>query len=215
MELEKIIKIVIAIHAISGACSLIFGAGAILAKKGGGFHKLAGKLFYHSMLFSAICAVAVSVSPKHHSAFLFSLGVFTIYLLIGGKRSILYKGSDYNILYDKILAWLMLLCGSAMVVLPQLINSKFNIVLLVFGSVGVLHAIFDFMNLNNPERLKVNYLRLHIIKMLGGYIAVVSAFMVVNNFLPGIWNWFAASFVGVPYIIYHLRSLRMRTMNVT
>jgi hypothetical protein len=44
--------------------------------------------------------------------------------------------------------------------------------------------------------------------MIGGYIAAVTAFVVVNNMFPSFWGWFAPTLVGVPYILYWNRRLK-------
>ena len=43
--------------------------------------------------------------------------------------------------------------------------------------------------------------------MTGGYISAVSAFFVVNDILPGLWNWFMPGIVGGIYINYMIRKL--------
>ena len=46
--------------------------------------------------------------------------------------------------------------------------------------------------------------------MTGGYIAAVSAFFVVNQILPGIWNWFVPGIIGSGYITYWMIKLNKK-----
>ena len=52
------------------------------------------------------------------------------------------------------------------------------------------------------ELLQKNWVKLHLGKITGSYIAAVSAFFVVNKILPGIWNWFVPGIIGGLYITY-------------
>ena len=57
------------------------------------------------------------------------------------------------------------------------------------------------------QRIRKGWLKLHLGKMTGGYIAAVSAFFVVNQILPGISNWFVPSVVGSVFITYWMNKL--------
>jgi hypothetical protein len=97
-----------------------------------------------------------------------------------------------------------------MILYPIILNGKPNIVLLVFGMVGLVFGLRDLKLFSDIERLKNSWLKLHLGKMMGGYIAAVSAFFVVNQILPGIWNWFVPGIIGGGYITYWMMRLNKK-----
>jgi uncharacterized membrane protein len=212
MELERIAKIIIYIHAGFGGIALLTGGIALMVKKGGKVHKKSGKVFFISMLSSAVFALLISVLPKHESPFLFSIGVFSMYFLVSGYRSLNFKRGDIDIRLDRIIAYIIGITGLAMICYPIFILGKFNIILLIFGCVGLVFGIQDLRAYRDLKQLKNSWLKVHLGKMTGGYIAAVSAFFVVNNILPGVWNWFVPGIVGGGYITYWM--MKMNTKKV-
>ncbi|MEN8811033.1 MAG: DUF2306 domain-containing protein, partial [Flavobacteriales bacterium] len=197
MEIEKIAEILIFyIHAPLGGIALLTGGISLIAKKGNNVHKKSGKIFFFSMLFSAIAAFVISVLPNHESPFLFSIGLFSTYFLISGLRSLKFKKKKLQLKTDKIITYLITLTGIIMVLYPIVLYSKLNIILTVFGIVGIVFGLRDLKLFKDIQRLKKNWLKLHLGKMTGGYISAVSAFFVVNQILPGIWNWFIPGIIG-------------------
>jgi uncharacterized membrane protein len=207
METEKITQLLIFVHIVLGGIALVSGALAIIAKKGKKLHKISGKVFFYSLLTSAITSLVVSNLPNHNNSFLFSIGIFSSYFLITGYRSLYFKKPDCNLNFDKFMAVLIILTGVTMILYPILFHSKINIVLLVFGLISLAFGIRDINLFRDKQKLKEKWLTLHIGKMLGGYIAAVSAFFVVNQILPGIWNWFVPTIVGTVYITYWINKV--------
>ena len=211
MEIEKIAEILIYyIHAPLGGIALLTGGISLIVKKGNNVHKKSGKIFFFSMLFSAISAFIISVLANHESPFLFSIGLFSTYFLISGLRSLKFKQKEFQLKTDKIIAYLITLTGIAMILYPVLLFSKLNIILTVFGVVGIVFGLRDLKLFKDIKRLKKNWLKLHLGKMTGGYIAAVSAFFVVNQILPGIWNWFIPGIIGSGYITYWMIKLNKK-----
>jgi hypothetical protein len=60
------------------------------------------------------------------------------------------------------------------------------------------------------EGLKKKWLKIHVGKMMGGYISAFSAFMVVNQFFSGIINWFLPGLLGGIYITYWMKKLNKK-----
>lgn len=210
MELEQIVQTLVYIHAGLGGLALIAGGLALFVKKGNKVHKKSGKVFFYSMLVSAAMAFIISILPNHENPFLFSIGLFSIYFIISGYRSLRYKSENLNLKLDKIISYLIILIGSVMILYPMILEQKLNIVLAVFGISGIIFGFRDLKNLKDVHGLKKKWLNLHLGKMTGGYIAAFSAFLVVNNVLPGIWNWFAPSIVGSVFIAYWIKKLNKR-----
>jgi len=200
--METFATYLIYIHATLGSIAFIAGFIAIIAKKGNKLHKKSGIIFYYTMLFSAISALVIAVLPKHENAFLFTIGLFSSYFIITGYRALRFKKANPALLLDKIISVLMILTGIVMIGYPLLFTGKLNTVLAIFGTVGILFATRDLLLFKNPKKLRKAWLKLHIGKMLGGYISAVTAFIVVNQFIPGIAGWLVPSVFGVAYMNY-------------
>jgi len=207
MELEKIAQVITLIHAGFGGVALAAGGLALVFTKGTTAHKRSGKVFYYTMLFSALVAIVIAVLPDHESPFLFSIGVFSTYFLLSGYRSLNFKRAKFNVRVDKVLAYMIILTGVTMISYPLVLNGKLNIILCVFGAIGLIFGFRDLSIFKDSQRLRRDWKKLHLGKMLGGYIAAVSAFFVVNTVLPGIWNWFVPGIVGGVYIAYWIIKL--------
>ncbi len=211
MTIESIASFLIYyVHAPLGAVALLAGGIALVAKKGNKIHKISGKVFFFTMLFSAISALLIAFLPGHESPFLFAIGLFSSYFLLSGLRSLSYRKKNSNLIMDKILAYAILAIGILMIGYPILFYGKINTILAVFGTIGVFFGIRDIQWLSDKERLQKSWLKLHLGKMTGGYIAAVSAFFVVNQFLPGLWNWFAPGILGGFYIVYWMRKMNKK-----
>lgn len=197
-------------HAGLGGLALLSGLVALIVVKGSAIHKRSGKVFFFSMLLSAAVALVVAFIPSHHNPFLISIGIFSTYFLLSGFRSLRYKNPGFDLKTDKIIAAIIIITGIVMIFTPILLSGSINIVLLVFGTVGIVFGVRDFRLFKNRDRLKKSWLKLHLGKMTGGYIAAVSAFFVVNQILPGIWNWFVPGIVGSAYITFWMVKLNKR-----
>jgi uncharacterized membrane protein len=201
--------LLIYIHAGFGGTALLLGTLAILFKKGSARHKLTGKLFFYNMMISALIALLIAILPGHHSPFLFSIGLFSIYFLLIGYRALRYKRKIERVTIEIVGNIIMLLISLSMVLLPMIINGAVNIILLVFGVFGILASLNTLHALSKKDTLKKKWLRMHLGNMMGGYIAAVSAFAVVNQILPGIYNWFAPGIIGGFYIYFWMRKIKL------
>ena len=208
MNIEQLVDTLIILHASGGGLALLSGAIALIAKKGSQLHIKTGKVFFWSMLSSAILAFLIAVSPRHESPFLFSVGIFSTYFLLGGFWSVQLKKKEVSLLKYKVLAYVMIIAGLTMAVYPFFLYGKMNVVLLVFGLVGAVFGYRDLQLFKDREKVQKSWLNLHLGKMTGGYIAAISAFLVVNQILPGVWNWFLPGILGSFYINFEGRKLK-------
>ncbi len=213
--METFATYLIYLHAIMGSIAFIAGFIAIITKKGNNAHKKSGIVFYYTMLFSALSALVIAVLPKHENAFLFTVGVFSSYFIISGYRALRFKKPNPNVLFDQIIAVIMLITGIYMIVFPIFTTGKPNTVLAIFGSIGIVFAIRDITLFKNPKKLRKSWLKLHIGKMLGGYISSVTAFIVVNQFIPGIAGWLIPSIFGTAYMNYWFWKLNRKVPKAT
>ncbi|MEM6721573.1 MAG: DUF2306 domain-containing protein [Bacteroidota bacterium] len=208
--METFATSLIYIHAIMGSIAFITGFIAILTKKGNNAHKKSGIVFYYTMLFSALSALVIAVLPKHENAFLFTVGIFSSYFIISGYRALRFKKPNPKVWIDKIIAIIMLITGICMILYPVIKTGNIHIVLAVFGSLGIVFSIRDLILLQHPKKLRKHWLKFHIGKMMGGYISAVTAFVVVNQLIPGVAGWFVPSIVGTAYMNYWFWKLRRK-----
>ncbi len=205
--MEEIIQLLIYLHAALGGVALFAGLVSLIAKKGMLVHKRAGITFFYSMMLSGLIAMLVATLPGHRNAFLFAIGIFSLYFVLTGYRAINFKKKDVNLKADHWISWIMILTSVLMIFLPILVSQSINIILVVFALVGLWFAIRDLMLYRKPSELKSKWLAQHLSKMLGGYISATTAFVVVNNFFGGIYGWFVPGLVGTGVIIYWLRKV--------
>ena len=206
--MESTAQILIYIHASTGGIALAGGTIALLVKKGGSIHRKSGLVFFYTMLISALLALIIALLPGHVSPFLFSIGLFSSYFILSGYSSLRFKKKNFSLRFDRILAIFLLITGSAMIIYAFLLKSNLNIVLLVFGLSGIVFGIRDISSFKDRKTLRKKWLRRHIGNMTGGYIAAFTAFLVVNEVLPGLANWFLPTVLGSVYIGYWIKKVR-------
>ena len=87
-----------------------------------------------------------------------------------------------------------------------------GIVSLVFGIIGTRGVITTIRNFIKQPTSKSVWIEGHISGMVGGYIASVTAFLVVNNDkyigLPPVVAWLLPTALLVPYIVYWTRKYK-------
>ena len=89
--MEKLIQIMIYIHAGFGSLALFAGTITIIATKGSVRHKKFGLLFFNSMVISGLIAMIVAVLLNHENPFLFAIGIFSLYFVLTGFRALRFK----------------------------------------------------------------------------------------------------------------------------
>ena len=198
MRETLLFKFLLYSHIAAGMLSLVSGAIPMALEKGGKLHRRAGLVFVIAMVVVALSAFSISVITDNK--FLLAVAVFSFYMNYVGFRVL--KNREYKFSwYD----WLVV--GAAAVIAAYMV-STLNTVLLVFGSILALMIIQDVgKQLRGPEVLKqARRMRIlqHISRMVGTYIATVTAFLVVNvkNVNPAWLPWLLPTFIGTPFIIY-------------
>ena len=209
--MEKVIQVLIYIHAAFGGIALLAGFVSIIAKKGNKIHKKSGLLFFYTMMFSGIIAMIVAVLPKHENPFLFAIGIFSLYFVLTGKRALNFKSKKVNLKIDKWISFIMIITGVLMIFLPVIIAKKINIVLVVFAVIGILFSVKDLILFKDSKKLRASWLKLHLSKMLGGYISATTAFVVVNNFFPSFYGWFIPGIIGGLIITYWMMKINFQS----
>ena len=210
--MKKTIQIFIYIHAAFGGIALLAGFISMVAKKGKIIHKKSGLVFFYSMMLSGIIAMFVAVLPKHESPFLFAVGIFSLYFVLTGNRALKFKRKNPDLIIDKLISIIMIITGVLMILLPILLTKSINIVLVVFAIVGITFSVRDLVLFKKPERLRKGWLKLHLGKMIGGYIVATTAFVVVNQFFPSFYGWFIPGIIGGFIIAYWMIKMNKKTV---
>lgn len=202
--MQNLFNVLLALHITGGAVGLFTGTINIIRRKGDKKHKLIGKFFLYGMLTAGISSLMLSL--MHPNYFLFIVGVFTIYMVSTGERYLyLKKLLHYQkpILMDWVLLGMMLLFGIAFIVFGMLLflqQEKFGIVFIVFGFISLRFVFKDWKNYTGKAKEKNYWLLAHLQRMTGAYIASLTAFLVVNKFLPGIIVWLLPTVIITPLI---------------
>ncbi len=213
--MENLVKIIIYIHAFFGGIGLISGTVVMVIKKGNAIHKKMGKVFSVGMLVSSILSLVICAFPHHHNSFLLMIGIFTIYMILMGNRILKYKRKNYENKLDKIISGTMLLISIVMIIyglLPLFSNHGIGILFLIFGFLGGFMSYRDFVLYNNPENYK-KWTMNHVGKMVGAYIASVTAFLVAGaGFGSNIYFWIVPSIIGTIYIFSWSKKLNKKVV---
>ena len=208
--MENLIKIIIYVHAFFGGIGLIAGTAIMFSKKGNLLHKKLGKIFSVGMLVSSVLSLFICMLPNHHNSFLLMIGIFTIYMILIGNRVVNYKRKEYKNFLDKLISGVILVTSIIMIVLTvyqKIFHNNFPILLLIFGILGLFMSYKDFVFYKNEDRHK-KWLISHVGKMVGAYIASVTAFLVAGaGFGNNFYAWILPSIIGTIYIIFWGRKL--------
>jgi len=194
--------ILLYIHIAGGGLSLLLGLYIVLVKKGNNTHRVIGKIYFIAMLVAAV--VSLPMAFLHPNYFLFLIGIFTSYMLLTGTRYLKKKTIKDVKPVDWLLTVVMLLFGVSFIgfgIYHIVSGQTFGVVFCVFGGLGLLFAYQDRVNFQGKSKVKNFFLTTHLQRMMGSYIASVTAFLVVNNtILPGIVVWLLPTVCLVPLI---------------
>jgi uncharacterized membrane protein len=221
----SIFNIFLAVHVAGGVTGLLTGILSLSAQKGGNVHTKSGVIFYFAML--TVAATSFLLSILHSNPFLFAVGVFTGYMTLTGRRYLTQKQkglANQTDNFEKILAAAMFAFVLVFLYLgiSSLIKQNyFGIVFLVFGWGTLSMVREDYAIIQGKNTNPMLWLRMHITRMTGAWIAAFTAFVVVNgdkltvilgeNFAgrASIVVWIAPAAVGTFFIIYWLRKMKV------
>jgi hypothetical protein len=194
------IKVILFIHVVMGSLAFFSGGIAMATKKGSRIHKKAGKFFFHLLVVSVMLSTVVAFLPGHQSPTMISIGVLTLYLLIGGLRSISFKKPNHNYLNDIIIAWTVILVSLLVIAYSVFIDGQSIILRSVFGSIGIIFAVIDLYVLRKSVFQIRYWLPLHLSKMISAFTASITAVMVAQKVLSGYYDWFLTTVFALVYI---------------
>lgn len=207
---QIVILFLTALHVGAGLLCLLLGPVAITAVKGGQRHRRAGLFYIRLMLVMAVTAFLLLT--VRFNAFFFVLAVFSFYLAFSGYRVVRRKRPDRD-QSAKSLDWtaalLAMLIGVVSIYLHlqgRLVGDTAFIVSMLGGTVAI--ASYDLarfqwpVSSSNPQQ-RHTWLFEHLSKMIGSYIAVMSAFSAtVLGFIPEPTRQFWPVAVGLPIMIW-------------
>lgn len=206
--METFVTILIIIHASVGGIGFITGPGALMVQKGGKLHRTFGKIFYWAMIVAASLSLVVSNMPKHESFFLFTIGIFTLYMVLSGRRFLALKGLHKDqkaSTFDWALAIIMTIGVGFMIGygIKWTSTNILGIALIVFALLALRYVVSSVLLFMKKNVKPNSWLIEHIGRMIGANIAAFTAFLVVNNLnLPPLVAWLSPTIVFVPLIIY-------------
>jgi uncharacterized membrane protein len=211
-----VLRVVLWVHIAVGTIALLAGGGAILTKKGSQRHRRFGGTFVLAMV--AVVATALFITSATKDIFLASIGIFSGYMVFAGWRALGQKRPDRGdnaTATDYAAASLMFIVGLGMVGLGirwmLSSGSGRSTVLIAFGALGVAFAGQDVATFYRGPQLRFDWFYRHIARMLGGYIATVTAVSAVNlTMLPTLVRWLWPTIIGTPLIVVWVRRYQRR-----
>ena len=204
--METTRTIILVLHIIAGFSALTVGVVPFVVKKGGRLHNMTGKIFYYTMIFVAISAFALAI--YRFSPFLLMVGILTLYSTVTGYRGLQLKRQRAT--QGELRDWALLaFSGTALTftiwkTITQFgINNTGMLILIgVFGTLLMAQLISDIPIFSGRRVMKnKSWIRYHISRISGAYIAALTAFL-VNNVQtdPGFIAWLLPTIIGLPLV---------------
>jgi hypothetical protein len=219
-----LIKLFLRLHVLAGAIVLIVGLIQIILPKMGRRHRVMGRVYFYAMtivfITSAVLCLFDTNMQLFGRIFLGVVALFSYYSALMGMRFGKLKVLSKPLIADKvistlgILSWLFMLgigiwCVITGNYVPAAILGAFS---LIFGWA----VIVDFRKLvilDTTEKLydPKSWLRNHTVRILGSYVAAITAFCVnVSPFPLDILNWLlptAMAFIIIPFFTRKVRKM--------
>jgi hypothetical protein len=207
--MEDFFKGLLWLHIAAGFTGFFVAPAAMIAKKGGDWHRKWGKIYLWAMVVAT--GSALILAPHIHSIFLVVIAVFSFYLTFSGYRVLRRKRPDKGQI-PAALDWIILLftlAASIALLILGLLGS--GALALIFGIIGILSTAPEVKKYLNPKQDKTNWFTAHMTAMIGSYIAATTAFSVTNlSFLPWYVAWLWPTVIGTVVISFWVRSYAIK-----
>jgi len=200
----------ITLHVLAGITALFVAPAAMIVHKGGTAHRRWGKVYFWAMF--AICVSAVGMLFFRFNPFLAGVTALSFYSALTGYRVLYRKRALAGAapLFDRMAAWMALAAGvglagwgiNALITPPAGVGLTFAILPIVFGLFVFSQGMTDLRLFAAPAVDRQWWWTYHMERMLGAYIATVTAFLVqtVAPRLPDfgfVWIvWVAPGVIG-------------------
>jgi len=196
------------LHIATGTVAVLAGLTAMATTKGGRRHRQAGTAFVAAM--AAVVATTVllaALDPTRFRLFLVLVAVFSGYLAFSGYRVLARKRpADTAAPVDWAAAVLVVAACLAMGgwgVAWLLGGTTFGVVLVVFGGIGLGFGLVDLRAFRSDGTGA--WVVTHLQRMVGAFIATVSAVSAVNLAALGPVAWLWPTAALTPLIVYWSR----------
>ncbi|MEL6832684.1 MAG: hypothetical protein AAFP77_06820 [Bacteroidota bacterium] len=211
--LDLLYRPLLFLHILAGTLALVCSIIAFASSKWSKLHRVAGAIFFWSMLFTAVS----SVPPAIHSNkwVLLLVAVFSFHLTYSGRRYIQFRQGKKANFIDYTISGLavvfgLLLWGYGVPVFYKAMGVMGASAPFAFGFLSMMMAKEDFQWYLGKNASPKLALRRHIGRMGGATIAAFTAFFVNVNFVvPGGLAWILPTVLGSFLIAYYTRKLRL------
>lgn len=204
MDFELIRSFTKPAHILIGGVILLTGLLQLILPKAGIRHRRLGQVYFYAMVLSFLTSFPASVYSG--SVFLAVIGIFSLYLAFTGMRFAAIRSTGNVTFTDRTGAVVFLLAAIGMAGYAIFLFAKgtavAGIIIGVFGLFFLVGTIADARHLLIPNKTAEYYagnrwLRSHIGRIVGSYIAAVTAFLVnVEPFGSSLINWLLPTLAG-------------------
>lgn len=196
--MESLFPTLLIAHITAGFTALVSGVVPMLAKKGGYWHNLFGRIYFWAMF--GVFVTSIPMSVLKGNVFLFTIAIFSFYFVLTGFRFARRKGFDRLTEFDRWVMRTTLLTSLGMLAYAAYLytntTSSAWIILGIFGAISLRQTIKDLRRFGQPGQQN-HWVREHLTRMGAGYIATFTAFTVTNlTFLPSLVGWLGPTVVG-------------------
>lgn len=203
-------NIILGLHIAGGGAGLLAGTYVLFTKKGNERHRLVGNFFHWGMMIAGLTSIALSQMKPNF--FLFMVGVFTLYMNHTGKRYLSYreKGQKPEWLDHAVTLTMFAVAIMFMIKGNRILKTdSFGWVYVLFGFSSIMMTVADLRFAFKRERQPLEWLRFHLQRMIGTFIAALTAVLVVNvTFEPAYALWLAPTFLLTPLIMVWSRKYK-------
>ncbi|KPQ06782.1 MAG: putative membrane protein (DUF2306) [Rhodobacteraceae bacterium HLUCCA12] len=197
-------QILLFLHILAGVAALAAAGVAIASTKGGRMHRRSGNAYALAMLITGTTALVLAII--HPDAFLFAVGLFSLFLVFTGWRAAMVRDGrprwpDHAAGAVMALAGLGMLGWGLVGILGGATSQA--VIVLAFGSIGLTMALADWRDWTRAPITGKARIARHLGRMLGGTIATITAAGVVNlGFLPDLLVWLGPTVLITPVIVW-------------
>jgi uncharacterized membrane protein len=193
--------LLVLLHVAAGVTALVIAPVAMLTRKGGGAHRRWGRVYFRAMF--VIFATALALLVYRPNVFLFIISILSFYGAFSGVRSLRRRHPergerarwpDWGAALGALAAGLSFIVWGALPLLgltPTEAPTAFSVLGIAFGVVLSKDARDDLVSFRRPRREPLWWWTYHLERMVGSYLAAVTAFMVQNvgPLLPEALTW--------------------------
>lgn len=208
--MELLFQILLVLHIISGFTALLIGIIPMYAPKGSKLHNRSGMVYFWAMF--GVFLTSQPMAFIKGNVFLFTIGIFSFYLVFTGYIFAKRKGGNQPTKFDKVIIQLTFVTSLIMFLFAgyyaYLGLTESAIILGVFASISFGFSASDWRRFGKKSPPK-QWMILHLSRMIGAYTATFTAFAATNlYFLPTLAIWLLPtlfSTIGIALSIKHFR----------